>query len=51
MATMYVAGMDLSSGDFAFKVGFSAKSALSGVVMAIVPGLMGICTLEEPKQE
>lgn len=46
-----MAGMDLSSGDFAFKVGYSAKSSLAGVVMAIVPGVMGICTLEEPSEE
>jgi len=42
LAMMYVAGMDLGSGEFAFKVGFPAKNALSGVVMAIVPGVMGI---------
>ena len=51
LATMYVAGMDLNSGEFAFKVGFPAKSSLAGVVMSIVPGVMGICTLEEQPLE
>lgn len=47
LANMYVAGVDVLSGEFAFKVGFPAKSALSGVVMLIIPGVLGLCTLEE----
>ncbi len=39
--------MDSSSGEFAFKVGFPAKLSLSGVVMVVVPGVMGMCVLEQ----
>ena len=46
LATMYVAGMDVNSGEFAFKVGFPAKSSLAGVVLAVVPGVMGVVTRE-----
>ena len=48
LATMYVAGMDVNSGEFAFKVGFPAKSSLAGVVLAVVPGVLGMVTLEAP---
>ena len=51
LATMYVAGVDVNSGEFAFKVGFPAKSSLAGVVMAIVPGIMGVVTLEPSKDK
>lgn len=45
--TIMAVGMDLSSGEFAFVVGFPAKNALSGVVMAVVPGVMGICCRQQ----
>eukprot|EP00042_Codosiga_hollandica_P022931 m.87675 g.87675 ORF g.87675 m.87675 type:complete len:531 (+) comp50986_c0_seq1:1006-2598(+) len=48
LAMMYVAGMDLYTGEYAFHVGFPSKGAMNGIVMAIVPGVMGVVTLTPP---
>ncbi len=32
------------SGEFAFSMGFPAKSSGSGLVLIVIPGVMGICT-------
>ncbi|MBI4894952.1 MAG: glutaminase [Candidatus Aenigmarchaeota archaeon] len=42
LSLMYSSGMEEYSSEFAFSIGLPAKSSISGVIMIVIPNVMGI---------
>lgn len=48
LSVMYTCGMYNFAGEWAYKVGIPAKSGVSGGIIAVVPGQMGIAVFSPP---
>jgi glutaminase len=51
LAVMYACGMYAFSGQWAYRVGLPAKCSLSGAILMVAPGQMGIAVFSPPVDE
>ncbi len=51
LAVMYACGMYEFSGQWAYRVGLPAKGSMSGAIMMVVPGQMGVAVFSPPVDE
>jgi glutaminase len=51
LSVMTTAGLYENSGEWMFNVGLPAKSGVGGGIIAVVPGVMGICVFAPPLDE
>jgi glutaminase len=51
LTVMYTCGLHDASGQFAFEVGLPGKSGISGAIVVVVPGRMGLAAFSPPVDE
>jgi glutaminase len=51
LSIMHSCGLHDESGQFAYSIGLPAKNSSNGILLLVVPGLLGICLYSPPTQD